>query len=84
MKHKMNIFSLEFLNELKQCLAYLAHKTKGPACLITVSEIPKVFSAGLDLKILLNSKRRKESRMMAASYFELIMMMLALPMITVG
>ena len=80
----MNAFSLVFLNQIKQCFAYLSHKTEGPACLITVSEIPKVFSAGLDLRVFLNSKKRKEARQMVAGYFEMASMLLSLPMITVS
>lgn len=30
----------------------MENKTEGPACLVTLSALPKTFSAGLDVKYL--------------------------------
>ncbi len=49
----MNVFTHDFISQLDEALEYMDQGTEGPACLVTLSSLPKVFSAGLDLKFLM-------------------------------
>lgn len=73
MGHKMNVFTPEFLTELKNAFHFIEESTSGPACLVTTSSLAKVFSAGLNLKVMQKPDAAKEMNRMYRGFVELIL-----------
>ena len=68
MKKKMNVLSVDFIDSLKDAYSFVECNTSGAASLITASALPKVFSAGLDLKIVKRSLEDPERKLLFKKY----------------
>ena len=72
------------MDQLNEAYNFMEHKTEGAACLVTLSTLPKIFSAGFDLKFMLKHKGTQKVEHYRNTFKALLAKLLKLPMITVN